>query len=471
MATEIEKQQFEIWRQAARIAGSPQDQQENFLAAGYCPQPKQFLFHGAARECDKEDGPTEVGFGGARGPGKSHALLAQIALDDCQRVSGLKCLLLRQIGKAVRESFEDLRWSVLRFVKHDYNRSSGVITFPDSSRVVLGHFKDESAVDRYMGLEYDVIGVEEASTLSWSKYEGLRTCNRTSKQDFRPRIYTSSNPGGVGHQWFRQRFVTPYNEGRQTDTRFFAATLDDNRFVNPEYRKNLDELTGWRLRAWRHGDWDIAAGQFFTTFRRGVHAIDPIPVPQWWELWLTMDYGHTHWNVTHLLAKWQDTIWVIDECARRQELPESNAKAVRAMLSRNGIAEERIAQFVAGQDVFAKQGTSGRSVADSWQDVGFTLEPANMDRVQGAAEVLRRLGDTDRDIRPSVYIFRNCIKLLECLPALEHDPHRPEDVLKVDTDDRGVGGDDPYDSFRYGLMAMAQDRAVEYGYSGAGEYG
>jgi len=35
------------------------------------------------------------------------------------------------------------------------------------------------------------------------------------------------------------------------------------------------------------------------------------------------------------------------------------------------------------------------------------------------------------------------------LPALQHDPHRPEDVLKVDADEDGVGGDDAADCLRY----------------------
>jgi hypothetical protein len=30
----------------------------------------------------------------------------------------------------------------------------------------------------------------------------------------------------------------------------------------------------------------------------------------------------------------------------------------------------------------------------------------------------------------------------ETLPSLQHDRHRPEDVLKVDADEEGVGGDD-----------------------------
>ena len=42
-----------------------------------------------------------------------------------------------------------------------------------------------------------------------------------------------------------------------------------------------------------------------------------------------------------------------------------------------------------------------------------------------------------------------CARLLECLPSLQHDPNRPEDVLKVDADEEGIGGDDAADACRY----------------------
>ena len=59
-------------------------------------------------------------------------------------------------------------------------------------------------------------------------------------------------------------------------------------------------------------------------------------------------------------------------------------------------------------------------------------------------------------IRPTLFVFDRCARLIECLPQMQHDPHRPEDVLKVDCDDDGVGGDDPYDCLRYGLMARTK---------------
>ena len=85
------------------------DQMERFLRAKVVLQPRQLAASAAARLCDAPEGPTAVGYGGARGGGKSHWLLAQMGADDCQRVPGLKCLLLRKVGKANLEHFEDLR--------------------------------------------------------------------------------------------------------------------------------------------------------------------------------------------------------------------------------------------------------------------------------------------------------------------------------------------------------------------------
>ena len=144
----------------ASAAGCPRDQLRNFLASGYVPQPKQLEFHAAARLCDRPDGPDQVGFGGARGPGKSHGVFAQVALDDCRRWPGLKVLYLRKALKQAREQFDDLRRRVLRGVEHEFNRSAGVVTLWDDSRIFLGHFHNEADVDAYLGLEYDVIAIE-----------------------------------------------------------------------------------------------------------------------------------------------------------------------------------------------------------------------------------------------------------------------------------------------------------------------
>ncbi len=267
-----------IW--SAKKAGVPKDQLINLLNAGYTPLPWQLGFHAAAREADIRCefhtnnptakafavcgcGPVDIGVGGARGPGKSHAVFAQVALDDCQRIEGLKCLFLRQTGTAARESFEDLMTKVLaRRIK--YEHTSGVLKFPNGSRVVLGGYRDERDIDKYIGIEYDLIAVEELNQLTQDKIDKLKGSMRTSKPDWRPRMYNSFNPGGVGHQDVKTKFIEPYREENETTTRFIPATYKDNPYLNAEYLDYLEGLTGNLGRAWREGDWDLFEGQFFT---------------------------------------------------------------------------------------------------------------------------------------------------------------------------------------------------------------
>jgi phage terminase large subunit len=77
--------------------------------------------------------------------------------------------------------------------------------------------------------------------------------------------------------------------------------------------------------------------------------------------------------------------------------------------------------------------------------------------VNGWAEVLERMGDPDAGLEPRLFIHRRCARLIECLPSLKHDPNRPEDVLKVDADEDGVGGDDCADALRYLVATKSRE--------------
>src|SRR5882672_3397907 len=118
---------FVRYVKAAKVAGCPKDQLKNFLRAGVVLQPRQLAASAAARLCDRAEGPTAIGYGGARGGGKSHWLLAQMGADDCQRVPGLKCLLLRKVGKANMEHFEDLRQRLFSKLKHEFSAYRGML--------------------------------------------------------------------------------------------------------------------------------------------------------------------------------------------------------------------------------------------------------------------------------------------------------------------------------------------------------
>ena len=89
------------------------------------------------------------------------------------------------------------------------------------------------------------------------------------------------------------------------------------------------------------------------------------------------------------------------------------------------------------------------TVALAYERSGIRLRVASMDRMNGWAEVMQGFGEVESGISPKLFLHSRCGRLIETLPALQHDPNRPEDVLKVDADEEGVGGDDAADCLRY----------------------
>ena len=271
----------------------------------------------------------------------------------------------------------------------------------------------------------------------------------------------------------------PHLKGVEGETRFIPARVGDNHFNNPEYTRVLQNLTGWQKRAWFDGDWDIAAGQFFTTFRREVHVVEEFDDTRAREWFMALDYGFTHYTVALLGCTDGDgNVFVVDEHAERLWLPQRHAAGIKAMLARHVVPVEGrwlraegdrprtrpleisdLKRLVAGADVFSKQ-SDGSTVAAQYAKLGITLRVANTDRINGWAEILHRLGDPDAGIAPRMFIHRRCGRLLECLPTLQHDPHRPEDVLKVDADEDGIGGDDAADALRYLVATKARGLAL-----------
>ncbi len=457
----------------AKNAGVPKDQAEAFVSHGYIPLPWQWEFHAVARLADKPDGPVDIGAGGARGPGKSHACLSQAALDDCQRIPGLKGLFLRQTGIAAQESFDDLVDKVVRG-RVQYKKTGSVLSFPNHSRILLGGFQYEKDIDKYIGIEYDFIIVEELNQITEEKYTKLRGSLRTSKPNWRPRMYVSFNPGGIGHSFVKERYVLPHMKDEQKETRFIPSTYRENPYLNKEYTQYLEGLTGELGRAWREGDWDIFAGQAFPEFRQTTHAIKSIKPSLSFEHGLSIDWGYTEKKVCafsaylHALIKMKlpdgqnfNRVITYMEWSGNLKRPREWAKIIFSDCLKLGI---RPKTGIADSSMFNPSSDYGKSIADLFMDEWRILNGENSwlllgrgtkDRIGRVATAHDWLSQAP-DGLPYWMITKNCFQLLTTLPILQVDEHNFEDV---DT----TGLDDPYDSATYYLYGGVKFIGIKSG--------
>lgn len=468
---------YELCIESAFDADCPKDQVEQLLSVDYIPYPWQWNFHAAARAADHDNGPTQIGLGGARGPGKSHAVLSQVALDDCQRMPGLKVLFLRQTGIAAKESFEDLIDKTIRG-RTDYRYVNNTLKFPNRSRVLLGGFHTEKDIDKYVGIEYDLIVIEELNQLTEEKYIKLRGSLRTSKPDWRPRIYASFNPGGVGHGFVKKTFVDPHREGIQHDSRFVPSTYKENPALNKEYIEYLESLEGDLGRAWREGEWDLFAGQFFGEWRYNTHVCQPFPIPNDWRLTLSLDYGYRAPSSVGWHAIGPDK-----RKYRYRELYQPGltySQVVDEIFARTPDDELwRIYYLVADPAIWQKKGESENGLSGAeimlgrWKQLAkernktrptelkpipedLVLKRGNNDRNNGWArmrEALKPYLDQDGGATAEYQVFSTCTETIRVIPAMVHDEHRVEDL---DTDQE----DHIPDEIRYFLMDNPQPTAT-----------
>lgn len=470
---------LENYLRAGKTAGCPQEQMMNFVEAGFILQPKQLEMSAEARSCDHrcpacqskyeggkelpmecaDCGPTAVGVGGARGGGKSQWMFAQICLDDCQRFPGLKVLILRKSVKALREQIRDLlKKTFINPGSYNYREQAGQIEFPNGSFIIIGHFKDESEINNYLGQEYDGIGIEELTTLTFEKFKNLMSCLRTSKKGWRPRLYASWNWGGVGHFFVKTLFYDPWKINRQRDTRYILATVQDNAHVNPENRKILQSYSGWKYQSWYLGDPNFLAGQFFTNWSPEIHVFpnqsvvfDVEKVVRWFG---SMDYGFTHPNAFGLHCEDEaGNFFTVRNYAKSETLIQDHAENIRDILRLQNLTVDDLEYIAAGRDCF-KVDKDGSTVASEYAANGIHLTSVEIDRVNAWSKCQERLGDPSRGIRPTWFIHKSCEDVIAQISIAQADEKRMGDVMKMNADrETGEGGDDSLEMWRNAVVS------------------
>lgn len=365
-----------------------------------------------------------VGYGGARGGGKSWAIDRKAPL-MALRFAGIKILLLRRTYKDLERNHVRALKTLLKGAAK-YSELKKCFEFPNGSILELGYCASESDVLQYQGLEYDVIFIDEATQFTEYQFETLTACLRGANT-FPKRMYLTCNPGGVGHEWVKRRFISGRYKATENpdDYEFIPATVYDNKILlenDPGYVAMLDNLSDGLRQAWRDGNWDMLAGQYFSEFDRNVHVTEPFEIPKNWKCYRTIDYGLDCLACLWIAIDERGDYYVYREYAESDKVISEGAKDITSLSE-----GEDIIYTVAPDDIWARSRETAKSKADIFRENGLPLLKGNRNRETGWLAVKELLTVKNNESR--LKIFSNCTELIECLPSLQRDAKKPTDCM------------------------------------------
>jgi hypothetical protein len=435
--------------------------------------------------------PThEILFGGARGCGKTAAIIGHFAVKAGRYGEAAKGIIFRRTFKQLEEALAQMQ-RVYAPLGAEYHVGSAVWVFPNGATLRLRHLESEKDALNYHGHSYTHIYFDELQNWPTSRCLDLMRATLRSADGVPCQIVATANPGGPGHAWVKRRYVSPAPAGYRViedenglERVYIPGRLTDNKALlenDPTYADRLRQIANPQLvKAWLEGSWDItASGIFEDVWDPSRQVVPPFPLPQAWPLICGFDWGSSRPACLLVFAKITDSappgitlprhfprgsFVLVDELytAKRDEdgspmyntgqrlTSEELGAAIAHRLRPYG--RGRVKQAAADANIFAA--VDGPSIYSRMQhgaaQEGFPISfsPAVSGRVAGLQLIRTLLNEAkkDRAEAPGLWITNRCDAWLATVPVIEADSGNPDDV---NTD----APDHAYDATRYALFS------------------
>jgi len=455
----LEQEALRAYVQYLVEGGLTDDQINFFMKAQYVPNASQLAFHRSTLEC----GPgqvQEILMEGPKGGGKSFAELMQAAF-DCTMHDGLVCMFLRKQKGNAREHMMELA-TAFKYIPHTMEKNQ--IVFPNGSIIKVGGYNTSGDILKYNGQNLSLLIYDELTMIKQEDYDLMWGNLRLVKDGYYPRVYASTNPGGIGHMWVKKKFIEPARAFKESDTRCVHSDTLDNATLGESYKHDrLEKLQGSLRERFLLGNWDINEGAAFKFSRQrhvavtgGAFGYDynnrHFVIDTSWIRVGGLDYGSRNPYCYLWIAINQNfgRVYVYREDYAAHLSTKNQATRI---LQKTSDEEEILVSFCDPAMARQYENDPSTNAIDEYAKYGVYLTPGSRQRVAGKMKIDNLLEDRP-DGMPGLIIAPGCEHLIGQLDTLVSDATNPEDV---DTTEE----DHAYDALRYGLSRFREPASYE----------
>jgi len=205
----------------------------------------------------------EILFGGSRGGGKTDTALRWL-LYDVEKPE-YRGLVIRRNATDLAD-FVDRARTIYSPLGATVSGNPATIKFPSGAIIYTGHLATPDAYTKYQGWEIHRLLMEEVTHIPSQKlYEKLLGSVRSTVDGITCQVFLTTNPGGAGHEWVKERFhiadkpkrIKFIKNGRTFI--YVNATIRDNPHLmlkDPSYMRYLEGLPEQLREQWLNGSWD-----------------------------------------------------------------------------------------------------------------------------------------------------------------------------------------------------------------------
>ncbi len=380
----------------------------------------------------------EVFYGGARGGGKSYAMLVD-PLRYCHKQKH-RALLIRRTMPELRDLINHSQQLYPKaYPGAKWREQEKEWKFPSGARIEFGYAENLTDALRYQGQSYTWIGIDELPQYPTEDiYNFLRSSLRSVDPEIPVYMRATGNPGNVGSLWVKNMFVDPAVPNTKFDIdiktptgvkkisrRFIPAKLEDNPYLmqTDDYYAMLASLPEVQRKQFLDGNWEAFEDSSFPEFNKDIHVIKPFDIPRNWMKFRACDWGYSSPACCLWIAvDFDNNLFVYRELYTQKVTADMFARKV--LDAEEG---EYIRYGVLDSSTWARRGDIGPSIAETMILEGCRWRPSDRSprsRIAGKLEIHKRLRPDEETGYPSLFILDNCVNLIRTLPMLPTDKNK-----------------------------------------------